>query len=210
MTTSDLYRENGENAKNMNRLDRVMGSLLETWGQRYEFVHDREDSKITFQVPGFTLTAVEQKKGDGIELLYEEAGTKHKVACSTDDAPRMIEALLFPEPEVGRDVPDEKNIRPGLPGSKNYFRSLRISGLSQIFLLLLTGFVADGGVAGMWTLYAVGTFWVGALLVMIRRRNNPSELDLFFVGYGFVVIAFIYILFGAHIYEFVQTSVLGN
>lgn len=122
----------------------------------------------------------------------------------------MIEALLFPEPVVGRDVPGEKSIPPGLPGSKNYFRSLRISGLSQIFLLLFTGFLADGGVAGIWTLYAGGTFWVGTLLVMIRRRNNPSQLDLFSVGYGFLIIAFIYILFGPHIQEFVQTSVLGN
>lgn len=55
----------------MNRLDRVMGSLLETCGQRYEFVHDRKNSKITFQVPGFKLTAMEQKEGDGIELLLK-------------------------------------------------------------------------------------------------------------------------------------------
>lgn len=83
----------------MNRLDRVMGTLLETWGQRYAFTHDLEEPKITFEVPGFTLTVVEDGNREDVALLFEEAGTKHKAVCTADEAPKVIEALLFPESE---------------------------------------------------------------------------------------------------------------
>jgi hypothetical protein len=80
----------------MNRLEHVMGTLLETWEQRYTFVHDREEPSITFEVPGFTLKAVEEQEDD-VALVFEEAGTKHRVVCNIDEAPRVIEALLFPD-----------------------------------------------------------------------------------------------------------------
>jgi len=86
-----------KNTKNMDRLENVMGTLLETWEQRYTFEHDREDPKLTFEVPGFTLTVVEEGDDDQVALLFEETGTKHKAVCSVDEAPRVIESLLFPE-----------------------------------------------------------------------------------------------------------------
>ena len=84
----------------MDRLDRVMGTLLETWDHRYKFEHDRREPKITFEVSGFTLTVVEEVEGNQVAILFEEAGTKHKALCSADEAPKIIEALLFPEPEA--------------------------------------------------------------------------------------------------------------
>jgi hypothetical protein len=80
----------------MNRLEHVMGTLLETWEKRYNFVHDRKEPSITFEVPGFTLKAVEEEDED-VALIFEEAGTKHRVVCGVDEAPRVIEALLFPD-----------------------------------------------------------------------------------------------------------------
>ena len=85
--------------KDMNRLERVMGTLLETWDQRYTFKHDRKEPELTFDVPGFTLTVVEEGRGEDVAILFEEAGTKHKAVCTADEAPKAIEALLFPEPE---------------------------------------------------------------------------------------------------------------
>jgi len=82
---------------NMDQLYRVMGTMLETWEQRYLFAHDLQEHKITFTVPGFTLTVIEEIENDNVALLFEKAGTKHKVVCSTDEAPKIIEALLFPE-----------------------------------------------------------------------------------------------------------------
>lgn len=97
-----------------------------------------------------------------------------------------------------------------LPISKSYSSPLRITSISQILLVLLTGFLADFGVMVTWTIYAVCTFWAVALLVILRRRNKPTEFDLFFVRFGFFVIVSVYALFGPHIYEFVQTVVLKN
>ena len=82
----------------MDRLSNIMATLLETWEQRYAFEHDREAPKLTFEVPGFTLTVVEEGEEDQVALLFEEAGTQHKAVCPAGDAPRVIEALLFPDP----------------------------------------------------------------------------------------------------------------
>ena len=77
-----------------------MGTLLETWDQRYAFKHDRKNARITFEVPGFTLTAVESGKEE-IAVLFEEAGVRHRVECSVEEAPMVIEALLFPKAKGG-------------------------------------------------------------------------------------------------------------
>jgi hypothetical protein len=71
----------------MDRLVYVMGTLLETWNKRYNFEHDRKVPKLTFTVPGFTLTVLESG-ADKVALLFEEAGTNHRVECSPKKLPR--------------------------------------------------------------------------------------------------------------------------
>lgn len=83
----------------MNRLDYIMGTLLEVWNKRYTFRHDREEPKLTFEVPGFTLTVVGCGDSDRVAILFEEAGTNHRAECSAEEAPKVIEALLFPGQE---------------------------------------------------------------------------------------------------------------
>ena len=82
----------------MSRLDHVMGTLLETWDQRYVFKHDRSNARLTFEVPGFTLTAIESGEEE-VALLFEEEGVQHRVECSVEEAPALIEAILFPKPK---------------------------------------------------------------------------------------------------------------
>jgi hypothetical protein len=79
----------------MKSLDKVLGTLLETWDKRYTFKLDREKWRLQLSVPGFELIATEGKEGK-ILLAFEEAGTKHRVECTTEEAPKLIEALLFP------------------------------------------------------------------------------------------------------------------
>jgi hypothetical protein len=76
-------------------LDRVFGRLLETWGHRYKFTFDLEKRELALSVQGFDLLASES--GGTILLAFEEAGQKHRVECSVEEAPKVIEALLFPE-----------------------------------------------------------------------------------------------------------------
>lgn len=77
-------------------LEQLLGTLLETWDQRYNFTLDREKWALTLSVPGFQLVATETG-GNKVALAFEEAGTRHRAECSADEAPRIIEALLFPE-----------------------------------------------------------------------------------------------------------------
>ena len=96
LTTKDLTALDRD-SKKLHRLDQVMGTLLETWDNRYTFRHDRDAPKLTFTVPEFTLTVVEDGvSADKVALLFEEAGTSHRVECTAEEAPKIIEALLFP------------------------------------------------------------------------------------------------------------------
>jgi len=80
----------------MEPLDYVLGTLLETWNQRYQFSLNQEKRELTLNVPGFQLVATEASS-DMIHLQFEEAGQHHRVECPVAKAPEVIEALLFPE-----------------------------------------------------------------------------------------------------------------
>jgi hypothetical protein len=57
----------------MDQLYRVMGTMLETWEQRYLFAHDLQEPKITFTVPCFMLTVIEEGENEDVALLFEKA-----------------------------------------------------------------------------------------------------------------------------------------
>ncbi|MBC7783900.1 MAG: hypothetical protein H7144_08665 [Burkholderiales bacterium] len=79
----------------LSKIDQLMGTLLETWGQRYQLSHDRVAGLVTFSVPGFSLVASEDGNGS-IQIEFEESGQKHRVNCPIEEAPQLIESLLFP------------------------------------------------------------------------------------------------------------------
>jgi hypothetical protein len=78
-----------------------MGTLLETWEQRYTFGHDRARGLISLEVPGFVLLVQETDNGR-ITLTFEQEGETRTVECAADEAPKEIEALLFPQESVPR------------------------------------------------------------------------------------------------------------
>lgn len=80
----------------MRPLDQLLGTMLETWNQRYNFKLNREKWELEFSVPGFILFATETT-GGRIALTFDEAGKRHQVECSVAESPRVIEALLFPD-----------------------------------------------------------------------------------------------------------------
>ena len=97
-----------------------------------------------------------------------------------------------------------------LPISKSYIKPLRFTAISQLIMLVLTSLMADYGVMMTWVSYAVWTYWIVALLILLRRRSNPTRWDLSFITCGFWIIAFIYILAGQHIYGYVQRVLLHH
>jgi hypothetical protein len=75
-------------------LEEVLAALLETWDQRYAFELDREAWRLSLNTSSFELHATEG--GDGaIVLAFERAGKPHEIECSVDEAPKLIETLLF-------------------------------------------------------------------------------------------------------------------
>jgi hypothetical protein len=87
---------------------------------------------------------------------------------------------------------------------------LLFSAVSQALALIFTGLIGDFGVALVWTLYSILTFWTAAGLIMMRRRKHLTGPDIGFVRYGFFFIFLTYILFGNFIYEYVQRVVLNR
>ncbi len=105
--TEDDLAELPTNQQDMNRLDRVMGTLLETWEQRYTFEHDREEPRLTFTVPGFTLAVVEDGAGEGVAILFEEAGTKHQQSAQRTKPPRLSKLSSSLNPTLN-ELPQRK------------------------------------------------------------------------------------------------------
>lgn len=81
--------------KNLNRMEYIMGTLIETWDQSYSFRHNLKEQILTFNAPGFTLTVVEEGEGDDVALLFEKNGIKFKEVCNVKEAPEIIESFLF-------------------------------------------------------------------------------------------------------------------
>ena len=79
----------------MRPIEQLLGTMLETWNQRYNFRLERETGVLVFSVPGFELTAVEHE--GAIALSFEEEGKRYRKICPLEEAPSVIEASLFPE-----------------------------------------------------------------------------------------------------------------
>lgn len=68
--------------------------------------------------------------------------------------------------------------------STAYRGSLVIVLSQQILLGLLAGMCLDGGVLGMIFLYSLIAFWVGFVMIVSRRPNNPTKVDIFVIKWG--------------------------
>lgn len=58
--------------------------------------------------------------------------------------------------------------------------------VQQALILVLAGMILDGGVIGQMCLYALAAFWGGVAVILIRRRQSPSRLDLLLVRGGYL------------------------
>ena len=66
------------------------------------------------------------------------------------------------------------------------YRSTRLSVLiQQAVVLLLTSMVLDGGDIFNMCLIALVAFWVGALIIGVRRPQTPTRSDLVFIRFGY-------------------------
>ena len=86
-------------------------------------------------------------------------------------------------PETAESVPLSEALQ-SVSGS--YADSLKLSVLIQLTLFVLAAMLLDGG----GTLHGFGIaaagYWIGAVLIILRRPKNPTQVDLDLVKYGFI------------------------
>ena len=59
----------------------------------------------------------------------------------------------------------------------------------QVPVIFLSGFSLDGGDLGAMCLIAALAYWCATVLLVVRRPDAPSRLDLAFVRFGYLPLA---------------------
>jgi len=66
--------------------------------------------------------------------------------------------------------------------------ALLSASLQQGIIMVLAGFLLDGGSTGQVCSYAVVAFWGGVAVILCRRASVPTKSDLALVRGGFIVL----------------------
>jgi hypothetical protein len=70
--------------------------------------------------------------------------------------------------------------------SDDYRSPLRATLVIQFVVVILSGLMLDRGIFARITLIAVVGFWAGVFVMMIRRPQAPTAIDLWIVRWGFL------------------------
>ena len=71
--------------------------------------------------------------------------------------------------------------------TREYWLALQVSLVLQIAFGLFSGFMLYGGLLQTW-FFTMAAFWAGSILMMIRRPDNPTKVDLFLIRWSFPVL----------------------
>jgi hypothetical protein len=76
-------------------LDEVLGTLLETWGQRYRFEFNRQERLILFSKPPDNEVGAKEMADGRIHIVYQpSADATAEEFCSPAQAAALIDALM--------------------------------------------------------------------------------------------------------------------
>jgi len=79
-------------------LDEVLGTLLETWGQRYRFEMNRKERLLLLSKPPDNEVGAKELPDGRIHVVYQpSADETAEESCSVARAVRLIEALMARE-----------------------------------------------------------------------------------------------------------------
>jgi hypothetical protein len=70
--------------------------------------------------------------------------------------------------------------------SREYNSAFLVAGLIQFFFLVFAALMLDGGHLLRTVCIAALGHWAAALIVLLRRRTNPTPFDIMLVKYGFL------------------------
>ena len=72
--------------------------------------------------------------------------------------------------------------------SSSYTRPVVEAAMFSAVLLILSFMVLDMGETGYASVYAMAAFWVGVLLIILRRPHSPTKSDLHVIRFGSLVV----------------------
>jgi hypothetical protein len=111
-------------------LDEVLGTLLETWGQRYRFEMNREERLLLLSKSPDNEVGAKELPDGRIHVVYQPSPDETaEEFCSVDRAIRLIEALMARESLAPVALPPE----PALQPAKSATASPKPSWLARLF-----------------------------------------------------------------------------
>ena len=87
------------------------------------------------------------------------------------------------------------NMHPSLKIASSYKRCFIIALVLQAFFILLGLITFDHGQLSMWVILSLASYWIVALIIVVRRPQSPTLVDLAVIRSGFIVILFLVIAF---------------
>src|ERR1700694_5671925 len=72
--------------------------------------------------------------------------------------------------------------------SSSYKKSVIEAAILCSILLILSFLALDGGQMASASLLATAAFWTGVLLIVLRRPQSPTQVDLGFISFGSLLI----------------------
>ena|SRR5258706_13393341 len=97
-------------------LDEVLGTLLETWGQRYRFEMNREDRLLLLSKPPDNEVGAKELPDGRIHVVYHPSPDETaEEYCSVDRAVRLIDSLMAREKLAPVTLPPEPATQPTKP-----------------------------------------------------------------------------------------------
>ena len=69
--------------------------------------------------------------------------------------------------------------------SDKYWAAIKVSLAFQIFLCLLTLLITDFGQTFQIWAITMAAYWVGVIVIAMRRPTDPTRLDIFLVQWSF-------------------------
>ena len=69
-----------------------------------------------------------------------------------------------------------------------YSRPLARAALIQVGVILFFGLMLDEGVRLSAALPCSAAFWMGTIIILVRRRANPTPTDLAYIRWGLLII----------------------
>lgn len=72
-----------------------------------------------------------------------------------------------------------------LPFFTKFEAAFKVSGILQLFMLLLSAIMLDGGQLSRFMILSATAYWLAVFIIMVRRNGKATRLDQFLLKWGY-------------------------